>query len=184
MNHKKQTSLVIIFVLAMLVVSGCAPPQATPCPTREPQSCPTASAQTLPKMSGWRSLIDGIANAIVTFEPGDKCSMKIISSVTTVLRFDVVANDNAYQNYVVWLQTLDPGKTLEDLKQLTDPINPPSWLHIKGVVVTTPLSRAYYADVEKFDATQGPIYLTCQVEGPGARKFIDHLGPLEVKALP
>jgi hypothetical protein len=185
MNHK--TSFACGIMLAMAVIlAACATPQATPCPTSEPQVCPTTAAETMTEMSSWRWTLAGNANAILTFEPGDKCFMQVVSKVIGGgrLMFDVVVNDNAYQNYVVWIVTLDAGKTLEDMKKLTDPINPPYWLHLQGVVVANPMSRTTYADVETVDATEGPIYFTCQVEGPVARKFIDHLGPLEFYATP
>jgi len=95
------------------------------------------------------------------------------------LAIDVVAKDHGYQNYIVFISYLDPGKTLDDLKKTTDPINPPSWLHLMGAVLATPMSRTAYMDSETIDAARGPIYFTCQVEGPVARKFIDQLGPLE-----
>jgi hypothetical protein len=200
MNHKKHTLLVIIFILAMLVVSGCAPPQATPCPTSEPQSCPTAIAQTcptaepqscptaaaqaVPGRSGFRGQVAVETNAVITFDPGDKCSMRVLNQVIKEdgLLIEVVANDNAYQDYIVWIHYLDPGKTLEDLKtQATDPITPPSFLHILGAVLASPMSRTTYAGQITIDAEQGPIYFTCQVYGPGPRKNIDQLGPLEIK---
>ncbi len=184
MNHKKSASLAIAFVMAMLVVSGCAPPQAAPCPTSESQSCPTTTAQAVPRRSGFRVQVASMVNAVITFEPGDKCSMQALNQVVKEdgLLIEVVADDNAYQDYIVWIHYLDPGKTLEDLKtQATDPIKPPSFLHIIGAVLATPMSRTTYAGQITIDADQGPIYFTCQVYGPGPRKMIDHLGPLEIR---
>jgi hypothetical protein len=195
MNHN--TSFACGIMLAMAVVlAGCTTAKADPCPTvetsvcptaaacPEPQACPSAAAQVMPEMSGWRWAVTGTANAIITFGPGDKCSMQMVSKVIRGLALDVVANDNAYQNYVVWIETLDAGKTLEDLKKITNALKPPSWVHIQGGVLATPMSRAFYADVETIDAGEGPIYFTCQVEGPVARKIIDHLGPLEFYTTP
>ena len=200
MNQKRRAALVIVLVLAIVAVSGCAPPQATPCPTSEPQSCstaivqtcptaepqscPTAAAQAVPGRSGFRAQIASMVNAVITFEPGDKCSMRALNQVIKEdgLLIEVVANDNAYQDYIVWIHYLDPGKTLEDLKtQATDPITPPSFLHILGAVLASPMSRTTYAGQITIDADQGPIFFTCQVYGPGPRKNIDHLGPLEIK---
>lgn len=190
MNHRKIIARGITLILVMIMLAGCAAPAVVPttapCPTSAPQSCPTAAAQAMPEISGWRWAVAAEDNAIITFGPGDTCSMKVVNQVFEGegLAIDVVANDHAYQNYIVWIVTLDPGKTLEDLKKTTDPITPPSWLHLIGAVLATPMSRATYLDSETIDAARGPIYFTCQVEGPVARKFIDQLGPLEVKALP
>ena len=189
MNYKYLFARSITVVLAVLVIAGCAAsaaPTTAPCPTSAPQSCPTAAAQTMPEISGFRWSVAGSANAIITFGPGDKCSMQVVNQVKEGegLALDVVANDHAYQNYIVFISYLDSGKTLEDLKNYTDPINPPSWLHIMGAVLATPMSRTAYMDAETIDAARGPIYFTCQVEGPVARKFIDQLGPLEIKPAP
>lgn len=180
MNHKMSFTCGILLVMAV-ILAACATPQATPCPTSEPQTCPTTAAAAMPEMTGWRWKMAKEANAIITFEPGDKCSMQFVRKVVGggQLAVDVVANDNAYQNYVVWILTLDPGKTLDDMKKITNPLGPPTWAHIKAAVLASPMSRAFYADAETIEAAEGPIYFTCQVEGPVNRKFIDHLGPLE-----
>lgn len=190
MNHRKIIARGITLILVMIMLAGCTAPAAAPtaatCPTSASQSCPTAAAQAMPEISGFRWSMAGLANAIITFEPGDKCSMQVVSQVKEGegLVVDLVAKDHAYQNYIVWISYLDPGTTLEDMKNYTDPINPPSWLNIIGAVMATPMSRAFYADMETIDAARGPIYFTCQVEGPVARKFIDQLGPLEIKPAP
>lgn len=93
---------------------------------------------------------------------------------------DVVAHDNAYLNYIVWIAYLDPGKTIDDLKKQTDPINPPSYMHFIGAVLATPMSRTSFVDMHEIDPSKGPLYFTCQVEGPVTRKFVGQLGPLKV----
>jgi len=208
MNHKQYFIRCLTIFLVMLIVAGCTATEADlsatvapqACPTSEPQSCPTAIAQTcstaepqscptpavqeVPMRSSFRGQVLGKANAIITFEPGDKCSLKALIPVGKVdgLLIEVVANDNAYQDYIVWIYYLDPGKTLEDLKtQDTSPYIPASFIHIMGAVLATPMSRTTYASQITIDADQGPIYFTCQIYGPGPRKMIDHLGPLEIR---
>lgn len=183
MNHKWSITVGIAFVLLMLVGSGCATsPTVTPCPTAEALSCPTpGAAQTVPDRSGFRSQAAGEANAIITFEAGDNCSMIVHNSISKNegLMIEVVADDNAYKDYIVWIHYLDPGKTIEDLQKSTDPITPPDFLHIIGAVIGTPMSRTTYFSQIAIDVEQGPIYFTCQVYGP-PRKMIGHLGPLEL----
>jgi len=141
----------------------------------------------MPMMSGFRWEIADASDAIITFEAGDKCTLQVVNPVNegSTLLIDVVANDDTYMDYIVWIEYLDPGKTLEDMKLLTDPINPPAWLHIVGAILTTPMSRAAYGGSQvMIDKAQGPIYFTCQADGPVPRKFIDHVGPLTIEAAP
>ncbi len=197
MNHRPFFTRAILLTLVLLVTS-CAAPQSTPiptsdpqacptcapqaCPTSVPQACPTPAAALMPEMTSWRWQVAGAANAIVTYEPGDQCTLEIVSPIIPEDGFaiDVVAHDNTYLNYFVSISYLDPGKTIDDLKKLTDPINPPGYMHFVGMVVTTPMSRAGIVFFHEIDPTNGPLYITCQVEGPVARKFVGQLGPLEV----
>lgn len=208
MNHKQFLVRGITFILVVLVVAGCTAtkadvsatvaPQTCPtaeikscptaiaqaCPTAESHSCPTAAAQVMPERSGFRKLASATANAIITFEPGDKCSMRVLKTVVidADLRIELEINDNAYQDYIVWIYYLDPGMTLDDLKtQDTDPITPAPFIHIAGAMLATPMSRTLYVGKVTINPAQGPFYFTCQVDGPGPRKMIDHLGPLEIR---
>jgi hypothetical protein len=191
MNPRQFFTRGILLTLVMLV-SSCATPQAALdptseplfCPTSEPLSCPTTAAQAMPEITGWRMGMATDANAFITFDSGDKCTMQKVRPLRDGrgLSLDLVAKDNNYQDYIVWIETLDPGKTLDDLIKLTDPITAPTWAKIIGAVLVTPMSRTFYADAETINAAEGPIYFTCQVEGPVARKFINHLGPLEFEA--
>jgi len=188
MNNRVKVGSVI-FLIGMLMVTSCGAPQevynpssqASSCPTSATQFCPTPAAQAMPEMTNWRITVAHRAGAIITFDQNDKASIQTVATFTgnSGLGIDVVANDNAYLNYIVWIETLDPGKSIDDLKKLTNPVTPPAWAHIIGVVITTPMSRALYVGTTPIKPDNGPIYFTLQVEGPGARKFIDHLGPLE-----
>jgi hypothetical protein len=209
MNHRQFFTKGMMLILALLV-AACTAPKATPASTSEPQSllasdpsacptcapqacqtsasqtCPTEAAQAMPEISSFRWTMASMAHAIITFEPGDKCSMKVNKMLTDGegLMIDVVVNDNTYQDYSVWIVYVDPGKSLNDLKKLTDPITPPDWVHIIGAVMSTPMSRTYYVDTEITPSAQGPIYFTCQADGRVARKFIDHVGPLKFTGAP
>ncbi len=182
MNRKTILTRVILLIL-MVITTACAKPQSTPCPTSQPQSCPTAASLAMPEISGFRWAYSGESNAIITFEAGDKCTLQVVRPVSKEddLRFDVVANDNTYQDYIVWVSYMDPGKTLDDLNNWSDPVIPPSWLHVFGGVLTTQMSRALSRSALAIDSSQGPLYFVCQVNGPVARKTIDYLGPLEWK---
>ncbi len=189
MNHKLNLTPVVLLIVVVLVVTACSAPQevsnptsaALACPTSAAQYCPTPAAQAMPEINNWRLVVARNAQAIITFDNNDNASMQLGATFTENggLAIDVVANDNAYLNYVVWIVTLDSGKTIDDLKKWTNPVTPAAWIHIIGAVVTTPMSRALYADLTPIKADNGPIYFVLQVEGPGARKFIDHFGPLE-----
>jgi len=190
-NRVNATS--VIFLIGMLLVTSCSAPQevfnptsaGSSCPTSAPVYCPTPAAQAMPEITFWRTSLAGMAHAILTFDKNDKASYQrtgVPLNGNGELFIDVVAKDNAYLNYVVWIVTLDPGKTIDDLKNWTNPITPATWINIIGAVVTTPMSRALYVDAETINADEGPIYFVLQVEGPGARKFIDHFGPLEFYA--
>jgi hypothetical protein len=203
MNHNKFVIRTIALILVTVVVAGCASPTATPCPTAVPQqcptaamqecptaavqSCPTAAAQAMPEVNAWRSGYIP-ANVIITFDPGDKCSMKVIHPITgsdwntswNQLTYNIVVNDQTYQNYVMWIETLDPGKTLADLEAIppTSTNTPPYYVHLLQADIVNPGSRTFhYGPV---DNTEGPLYFTCMVQGPGGLRIISQLGPLEM----
>src|SRR4030066_2012391 len=124
MNHKQLFTHGIMLMLVVLL-TACAAPTATPCPTNAPQSCPTAMVQPPPTPNAWRpGYTGGIpTNVIITFDPGNKCSMKVISPISgsyfsplwNQLTYDIVVNDQTYQNYLVWAYSVDPGTTQAQL---------------------------------------------------------------------
>lgn len=191
MNEKKFFSRGIILALVLLL-SACTAPKTTPnptsdvqsCPTVAPQSCPTAAAQAIPEMNAWRlGWTRDAANVIITFEPGDKCSMDILRPVTgndwNTLTYEIVVNDQTYQNYLVDAITVDPGMTLEEMKAGPQPPAPiPSWVHLKEVTFLNPMSRTLQA--AEITLSEGPFYFICVVQDPGDMRIIDTLGPLEV----
>jgi hypothetical protein len=196
MNHKKRTLLVIMFVLAMLVVSGCNPPQTTPCPTSEPQSCPTTMAQTCPTNAAlscptavaakiptseytWSGYLQNESEFIITFDSGGKCSVhatRIYNSGDIL--YNIKVNDQTHATYAVIFQTLDEGKTLEDLKAYPDTAqDAPSWSHVFLWNYVSAGSNSYNDVV--FSKAQ--IYISCFVSTPtGILRILDY-GPVEIK---
>jgi hypothetical protein len=194
MNHKQILIRGFVLILVMLVVAGCAGPTATPYPTTIPQSCPTtasvscptAAVKAMPEMNAWRlGWTRDAANVIITFEPGDKCSMEVVHPITgydwNTLNYEIVVNDQTYQNYLVDAFTVDPGMTPEDILNGPPPASasiPPSYVHLKDVTFVNPMSRTLHA--AEITITEGPFYFVCSVQGPDALKIIETLGPLDV----
>lgn len=193
MNYKQFVTRGIVLALVLLL-SACTSPKTTSdstsdlqsCPTAEPQSCPTAAVQAIPEMNAWRlGWTRDAANVIITFEPGDKCSMDIIHPITgndwNTLNYEIVVNDQTYQNYLVDAFTVDPGMTPEDILNAPPPVSssiPPSYVHLKEVTFINPMSRTLQA--AEITITEGSFYFICSVQDPGDLRIIASLGPLEV----
>jgi hypothetical protein len=172
MNHKQFFTRGFMLVMVVLL-TACAAPKAT-----------------LPTPNAWRSDYTGgiPTNVTITFDPGDKCSMKVItpisgsyfSSLWNQLSYDIVVNDQTYQNYVVWVYSADPGTTQAEMDATpkSETMNPPSWINLIQGAIVYPMSRTFHYGA--VDITEGPLYFTCMVQGPDALKFIGFLGPLEV----
>jgi hypothetical protein len=179
MKRSRVYALAVSIFLIMLVISGCAAPKAESCPTTIPNSCPTTAAQVLPKMTGWRQSLSSMGNAVITFDKGDQCSMKVNSPLTdSQMNYEIVVNDTAYQNYMVVFMTLDPGKTLADLKAWTVADSPP-YAHYVGLDVVNAFSRTAHS-LPTIEG--GELYFSCFVQGPGSLKNVGSVGPLEVPA--
>ncbi len=189
MKRSRINMIVISVLIAVLGVTACATPKTgsvpTPavqsCPTTSPLSCPTSAVKANPLTNAWRwGGNSSNVNVIITFNPGDQCSMDIINPIEGgAMRYEIVTNDQTYQNYVIWTVTLAPGKTIEDLKAAPrDPYNPPSFVSslVNGNIVS-PMSRAWIFSLP--DTTKGPFYFGCMVQGPQDIKIIGYLGPVE-----
>ena len=164
-------------VLLMLVVAGCSTPKADSCPTTAPQFCPTTAAQVVPQMNDWRWSVSSEGNVVITFDKGDKCSIRAISPLTyTQMNYEIVVNDTTYQNYMVVFMTLDPGKTLADLEAWTIADRPP-FAQFVGLDVVNPASRTAHS-LPTID--EGELYFTCFAQGPDALKIIGNVGPVKV----
>ena len=190
MNHKMILTRGIAVIVVMLVVTGCATPQVDPCPTTAPQACPTVAAQAMPKVNAWRwGYTGGIpTNVIITFDPSDKCSMEVVNPINVSyfskswnqVSYEIVVNDQTYENYVVWVYSVDPGTTQAQIDAVdpNDTSSPPSWVNLIQGTIVYPMSRTFHTGA--VDITEGPLYFTCMVQGPDALKIIGGLGPVEV----
>jgi hypothetical protein len=193
MKTKRSFSPVILLICAAIVLAGCASPTAEAstvsiptsvpltCPTTEPLSCPTPLAQLPPAPDEWRQGWSNESEVVITFDPGDKCSVDVKSPITEPGWFyEVVVNDTTYQNYVVIAMTLEDGKTLKDLEEYhKTPAGsqaPPPFAKMIYLNIVPAMSSTLNA----VEYTGDPLYFSCIVEGPGPQKVIDEFGPVEV----
>jgi hypothetical protein len=192
MNPKWILKSWIAILLAALVLAGCASTKTDPCPTSAPcptaqacptaQVCPTAAAQAATKMSAWRQTISSLSNIVITIDPGDKCSVTVSKPLTSdIIFYEIVVNDQAYPNYLIGIETLDPGKTLDDLEALPKKTTAePAWVSIDLESDVGPMTRTWAKG--SFDPAKGPLYVTCLVEESNSLKIIGNFGPIEVPA--
>jgi hypothetical protein len=193
MNHKQILTRGIALILVILFVAGCAASTATPCPTTAPQSCPTAAmqecpaagvqscptagAQAMPETDAFRKNLGW--NVIFTFDPGDKCSMQIIHQPSTAeFQYEIVVNDQAHLNYMVYGGTLNPGHTISEVEEYNR-LNPntrvpPPMMTMQLYNVVNPMSTT----LNIVTYTGDPIYFTCLTEGPDAHQAIASFDPL------
>lgn len=190
MNRKRIPALSFSLILILVLISACAAPQAKAnpsvptqsCPTAEPQSCPTTAALAQPAMNDWRVGYNDLVNLRVTYSPGDKCSVEVVKPVASVTHFwyEIVVNDQAYQNYLVGAVTLSKDKTLKDLedfdKQNKGTVTPPSWVDIQLMEIVPPMSRTLHG----IPMPEGPLYILCFVQGPVEQQVIDEFGPYDM----
>lgn len=163
MNHKKIAICVITLMLVALYLAGCA------------------SAKGLPEMNAWRAGYNtDYLNARITFESSDKCVLEQLKpTATNELYYEVVVNDQKYENYSVVVETLAEGKTLKDLQDFRgNPENPipPFFVNLEAGAIVNPMSRTFaFAHLPT-----GPIYFTCIIQGPDKQRSIENLGPLVI----
>lgn len=179
MNHKRYFTYGIMLILIILL-SACTASATTPCPTNEPQACPTVEQQTLPALDTWRYGWAKTANVVITFTPGDQCTMEMVNTmIDPWLNYEIVVNDQTYQNYFVVVETLLPEYSIKDLEAWPYPADtPPPYVNFIGGAIVNPMSRTLVGG--EIDISKGPFYFTCFVEGPDVLKVIGHLGPVEV----
>ena len=179
MNHRLIFNRVIMLVL-VIMLTACAAPKATPCPTTIPQSCPTAAAKAMPEMDAYRTnTIDTQANVIFTFDPGDKCSMQIISKPTTSnFVYQIVVNDNSHLNYMVVGATLKSGYTIADVEKWNqnnpDVVAAPPMVTLKIYQAVNPMSNT----IQQVQYIGDPLMFSCLTEGPDAHQAIASFDPL------
>jgi hypothetical protein len=187
MKRSRVYPLAIGFLLVVMVVSSCAAPATTSvpttaaqsCPTAAPQSCPTTVAQVMPKLSGWKQYAFSLGNVVITFDKGDKCSMKVINPLTSPeLNYEIVTNDTTYQDYMVVYMTLDKGKTLADLQAWKTADSPP-FAHGLGLDIVSPASDTGHSN---WSLPVGQLYFSCYVQESGELRWIASVGPVDVPA--
>ncbi len=162
MNHKRFFTRGITLILVILVVSACAAPKATP---------PTPNA--------WRSNLSSMANVIFTFDPGDKCTMQIISQPHTAeFVYEIVVNDQSHLNYGLSGMTLNPGVTEADVaawvQNNPNSDTPPPMMTMQLYDAVNSMSRTFHV----VTYTGDPIYFVCITEGPDAHQAIASFDPL------
>jgi hypothetical protein len=187
MNHKQFFTRGYMLVLVVLL-TACAAPKTTPCPTTVPQSCPTTAPQTcpttaaqaMPEMDAYRTnTINTQANVIFTFDPGDKCSIQIKSKPTTSdFVYQIIVNDQAHLNYMVVGETLNSGYTIADLQEW-DKNNPhlveaPPMTTLKIYHAVNPMSNT----IQLVQYIGDPLIFSCLTEGPDAHQIIASFDPL------
>ena len=187
MNHRLIFNRVIMLVL-VIMLTACAAPKAEPCPTTAPQfcpttapqSCPTAAAQAMPELDAYRTnTIDTQANVIFTFNPGDKCTMQILSRPNTSdFVYQIVVNDNAHLNYMVVGGTLNSGYTIADLQEWYQR-NPhlvvkPPMITLKIYHAVNPMSNT----IQQVQYIGDPLLFFCLTEGPDAHQMLASFDPL------
>jgi hypothetical protein len=181
MSHKMFFIYSIILILA-IILSGCASPataiptvEALSCPTSAPQSCPTQALQA-PEMNEWRWGNSKLVEFVITFDPGDKCSIQSIDPYDgSGLAYEIVVNDQTYQNYMVAAMSLEKGKTLKDLQAWhaggANNTNPPPWSKLEAMDVVSPMSRTIHATTVDIV----PLYFVCFIQGPDDQRVIGEL---------
>ena len=119
-------------------------------------------------------------NAEIVFEPNDKCSLTIYKDASKgSFAYKILVKDDKYDNYIVSIETLDDGYTLEDLKAWESPSSAPSFMNLMRYDVFDPGSSTFLGG--PVNVEEGELYFTCIVQGEGDYKIIDVLGPLAVK---
>lgn len=119
-------------------------------------------------------------NAEVVFEPGDKCSMTIYKDASPGgFAYKIAVKDDTYDNYIVAVDTLDEGYTIEDLKAHTIPYSGPSFANLISFDVVDPGSTTFTGNLTRIEEDE--IFFTCMVQGPDEWKIIGVVGPLPVK---
>ena len=187
---KRYTLMVLsLFIIMSMVLAACQQPTVAPTeeppvvvePTEEPVVVePTEEPKELGTENDFRNQNFGNwANAEITFEPGDKCTLKVIKDASDdLVQIKILVKDDTYDNYLLVVYTLKEGYTIEDIK--TDAVShSPYGTIMVSHYVFDPGSATF---IRFFGVDAGELYFTCQVQGPDAWKNIERgLGPLTVR---
>ena len=197
---KRYTLMVLsLFIIMSMVLAACQQPTVAPTeeppvvvePTEEPVVVeqteepvvvePTEEPKELGTENDFRNEEFGNwANAEIIFEPGDKCTLKVIKDASDdLVQIKILVKDDTYDNYLIVVYTLKEGYTIEDIKELDTVSNPPYGTIMVSHYVFDPGSATF---IRFWGVDAGELYFTCQVQGPDAWKNIERgLGPLVVK---
>lgn len=145
---------------------------------------PIAGNMALGLENKWRSTYTKLGgkwqtNFVITFEPGDKCTLTVYNNPrVNSFAYTILVKDNTYDNYLVAIDSLDEGYTIEDLKAHKPAHYAPSFANLISYQAVDPGSTTFLGEVLNIEP--GDYYITCQVQGPDAHKNIAVLGPVHV----
>ncbi len=133
----------------------------------------------MPEIDAFRKNLSSMPNVIFTFDPGDKCSKQIRSKpYTAEFIYEIVVNDQAHLNYMLFGMTLNPGVTKADvdarMQKNPNSTTPPPMMTMQLYDAVNPMSRTFHAVMYTGD----PIYFSCLTEGPDAHQVIASFDPL------
>jgi len=119
----------------------------------------------MPELNAYYWGMNDNANVVITFNPGDECTIEVIQNVSSAQwAYEIVVNDQAYQNYIVAGLTLAEGYTLKDLQEYSQSTtageSPPRFGQLKMVEIVSPMSRTFHG----VTYTGKPIYFQCIVQ--------------------
>jgi hypothetical protein len=177
MNHKQFLTRGIILVLVMLL-TACAAPKATPCPTTVPQSCPTAVAQVSTDNNYVYKALRSYTNNTITFSPGNKCSLEGAKSINASgFTYEIVVTSQEHQAYLLAIYTIKPGNTFADIQAIPNTnTDLPTFVDPLAFDHVLPGSAA----VHTIMIDKGPLYFTRIAHGLTSDLRLADLGPLEV----
>jgi len=118
-------------------------------------------------------------NFVITFEPGDKCTLTVYSNPrANSFAYTILVKDDTYDNYLVAIDSLDEGYTIDDLKAYKPAHIPPRFANLISYHAVDPDSTTFLGEVHNIEP--GDYYITCQVQGPDSHKNLEVLGPVHV----
>lgn len=191
MNTKK--FLLAGVLLALVLLTACAGAEATetilPTEQEAAEEAPPVMDQVVDEKelgveNEWRHQRSRkgamwATNAELVFETGDKCSLTIYQDATSNgFAYKILVKDDTYDNYMVSIDTLDEGYTIEDIRAYEDPNTHPSFTNLIRYDVFDPGSTTFSGSTINIE--EGEYYFTCMVQGGDEHKIIGVVGPLTV----
>jgi hypothetical protein len=176
-----QALLLIVFVWVSLLAGACAAPQTAVPATQTPAATVqnTVPAPTLTSIPIPETVVPGAVDSGVTIRmsAGDKCTMegpKSIPAGYNIIHW--IAESKEHDLFRLTYVTLDPGKTVEDLRALPpENTDPPSFAHWDGNFGELAPGGSTTFVVR---AVTDPLYFVCFYREPP--RHFGSVGPLEV----